>query len=146
VTKPIFIVASLALAIGVPYIALVNHVDQYEAGIAWNFATGQMWLQEPGFHWTAPWTRVSTVDTRPQRVCITSGSHAAFNCKLVQFELTAWQQFVATEGLRYYWFSNRFSLNTGYREEYRGFRDILRGYAFSAQRYPFVTVLHDFDQ
>lgn len=124
----------------------LNHVDQYEAGIAWNFATGDMWLQGTGFHVTAPWVLVTDVDTRPQRVCITSAGHAAFNCKLVQFQPLAWRDFIRVEGWRYYWFANRLSLNLGYREEYRGFRDILRGYAFSAQPYPFVVVLEEFGE
>ena len=124
----------------------LNHVDQYEAGIAWDFASGDLWLQEPGYHLTPPWTLVATVDTRPQRVCITSASHAAFNCRLVQLDVSQWRQFVQVEGWRYYWFANRFSLNAGYREEYRGFRDILRGYAFSARRYPFIRVLEEYDR
>ena len=125
---------------------LLNHIDQYEAGIAWNFATGELVLQEAGYHITSPWTLVASVDTRPQRVCVTSGSHAAFNCRLVQFEQSRWREFVAVEGWRYYWFSNRFSFNSGYREEYRGFRDILRGYAFGVERYPFIRVIEEFEE
>lgn len=128
------------------WLVFVNHVDQYQAGIAWSFTTGEMWLQKPGYHATAPWTLVARVDLRPQRVCITSASHAAFNCKLVQFQPSAWREFVAVEGWHYYWLSNRLSLNIGYREEYRGFRDILRGYAFSARQYVFIRVLEDFER
>lgn len=128
------------------WVLFVNHVDQYQAGLAWNFMTGELWLQGPGYHLTRPWVLIANADTRPQRVCITSASHAAFNCKLVRFQSTAWRQFIAVEGWRYYWFANRFSLNLGYREEYRGFRDILRGYAFSIERYPFVEVVMDSEQ
>lgn len=141
--RPALAAAGLLLAV---WLVFVNHVDQYQAGIAWNFATGEMWLQEPGYHLTAPWTLVARADLRPQRVCITSASHAAFNCRLAQFRKEAWREFVATEGWRYYWLSNRLSLNLGYREEYRGFRDILRGYAFSARRYPFVEILEEYDR
>lgn len=140
---------SVALAIALPlafWAMFLNHVDQYEAGIAWNFATGDMWQQEAGFHLTMPWVLVTDVDTRPQRVCITSAGHAAFNCKLVQFRPAAWREFIRVEGWRYYWFANRLSLNVGYREEYRGFRDILRGYAFSAERYQFIDVLEDYEK
>lgn len=127
------------------YCAFVNHNEAYQVGIAWNFMSGKLWLQEPGFHLTAPWTLVTRVDARPQRVCITSSSQAAFNCKLVQFEPRFWREFVAVEGWRYYWLSNRLSFNGGYWEEYRGMRDILRGYAFSAKQYPFVVALRDYE-
>jgi len=136
----------VGVVVGGLYCLLVNHVDQYEVGISWNLVTGQMWVQDSGYHLTAPWALVSRVDTRPQRVCVTSGSHAAFNCKLVQFQTAQWQGFVATEGWRYYWLSNRLSFNIGYREEYRGFHDILRGYAFSARRYPFLSVLEEYER
>jgi hypothetical protein len=141
--RPVSALATLALAV---WLVFVNHVDQYQAGIAWSFTTGEMWLQEPGFHVTTPWTLVARVDLRPQRVCITSAGHAAFNCKLVQFQAAHWREFIRVEGWRYYWLANRLSLNLGYREEYRGFRDILRGYAFSAQHYPFVAILEEFTQ
>lgn len=126
------------------YCAFINHNEAYHAGIAWNFVSGELWLQEGGYHITSPWTLVTRVDTRPQRVCITSASRVAFNCKLVQFRREAWREFVVTEGWRYYWCSNRLSLNLGYREEYRGLRDILRGYAYSERQYPFLTVLESY--
>lgn len=128
------------------YGLFLNHVDQYQAGLAWNFMSGELWLQEPGYHLTKPWVLVANLDTRPQRVCVTSASHAAFNCKLVQFQSSAWRQFVVVEGWRYYWLANRLSFNWGYREEYRGFRDVLRGYAFGVERYPFIEVLEDYQQ
>ena len=140
-----FGIAGIA-GLAVCYAAFVNHNEAYEVGIAWNFASGDLWLQEGGYHVTTPWTLVARLDTRPQRVCITSASPVAFNCKLVQFEARQWRSFVQTEGWRYYWLANRFSLNFGYREEYRGFRDILRGYAFSARRYPFIGVLEEFQE
>lgn len=142
-SMPVAVVTGILLAC---WLMFFNHIEQYQAGIAWKFTTGEMWLQEPGYHITAPWTLVAVVDVRPQRVCITSASHAAFNCKLVQFQSSAWREFIAVEGWRYYWLSNRVSWNASYREEYRGFRDILRGYAFSAQQYPFIKVLEEFDR
>lgn len=141
--RPAVITAGLLFVI---WLAFINHVDQYQAGVAWNPVSGELWLQESGYHRTAPWTLVARIDLRPQRVCITSASHAAFNCRLVQFVPEYWQEFVRVEGWRYYWLANRFSLNLGYREEYRGFRDVLRGYAFSARRYPFVRVLEEFQE
>lgn len=123
------------------YLGFVNYTDQYHVGIAWNLFSGGLTLQKKaGFHLSSPWVLVSRVDTRPTRVCITSTSRA-YNCKLVQFEPEAYREFVATQGFRYYWWANRLSFNFGYDEEYRGMRDILRGYAFGVEQYPFLKVL-----
>ncbi len=67
-----------------------------------------------------------------------------YSAKLVQFQPDAWREFVAIEGFRYYWWANRFSLNFGYSEEYRGMRDILRGYAYSPKSYTFIKVLEEY--
>ncbi len=127
------------------YLAFFNYTEQYEVGIAWNQVTGNLWLQNGGMHLTPPWVAVSRVDTRPQRVCITSDSRA-FNCKLVRFVPGEFQAFIAAEGHRYFWWANRFSFNGGYKEEYRGMRDILRGYAYSAAPFPFVQVTQEMQQ
>lgn len=120
-------------------------LEPTELGISRNMVTGTVSLQSrTGFHVKPPWVFVSVIDTRPTRVCITSSSRAAFNCRLVRFVGSEWRTFVRTEGFRLYWWSNRISFNTGYREEYRGMKDVLRGYAFSAERYPFVEVLQEY--
>ncbi len=138
---PWVIVVSLLL---IPYLALVNYLDQYEVGIARNVYSGELTLQDrPGFQVTAPWVRVSAIDTRPMRVCITSSTRA-YNCKLVQFVPSEFKTFVITQGFEYYWFVNRFSFNSGYTEEYRGMKDLMRGYAFSAKPYPFVKILEEY--
>lgn len=137
---------SAAIVIGVCaifYLACVDHVEAYQAGITWNMMSGDLGLDSrAGYHLTMPWVLVSKVDTRPQRVCITSEARI-FNCKLVQFEPHAYRQFVAIQGFYYYWWTNRISFNYGYTEEYRGMRDLLRGYAFSGSTYPFITVLSE---
>jgi hypothetical protein len=84
------------------------------------------------------------VDTRPVRVCITSTSRS-FDCRLVQFQPSEYREFVATQGFYYYWWSNRISFNAGYDEEYRGMKDVLRGYAYSAKPYSFVKTLRTYD-
>lgn len=134
--------ASPVLALGIVYLSSVNYVDSYEVGIAWDRAAGTCVLQGPGVHWTAPWVSVSCVDTRPQRVCV-STTGKGFSCKLVAFVPGAYREFVAVEGHRYYWLSNRVSFNLGYDEEYRGMKDLLRGYAYGATAYPFVVTLRD---
>ena len=142
--KKIIIVAGSCFLVGLFYLAFVNYTEAYEVGIARNFVTGELVLQDHGgFHITAAWVQISRIDTRPVRVCITSDTRA-FNCKLVQFEPSAYKEFVAVQGFQYYWLANRISFNFGYTEEYRGTKDILRGYAFGVQKYPFVTILRDY--
>ncbi len=139
------IVVAVCFAAGLLlYLAFVNYTEQYEAGITLNVFTQEPGIQgSSGFHLTAPWILVSVVDTRPQRVCITSASRA-FNCKLVQFDPVNYKEFVATEGFRYYWWANRISFNFGYHEEYRGMKDILRGYAYGVKRYAFLKTLENY--
>jgi len=145
VTRKRLAIAS-AIVLGVlatGYLACFNHVEPNEVGIAWNRFSGDLWLQNAGWYFTAPWVSVSRIDTRPLRVCVAT-SGRGFSCKLVQFVPSAYKEFVATEGHRYYWWSNRFSVNFGYDDEYRGMKDILRGYAYGTAKYPFVVVLQDY--
>ena len=126
------------------YLIFTNYTEQYQVGLTLNVLTQEVGMQNAsGFHGTAPWVLVSVVDTRPHRVCITSASRA-FNCRLAQFDPVQYKEFVAVEGFRYYWWANRISFNFGYAEEYRGFKDILRGYAFNAKKYSFVRIQDSF--
>lgn len=134
-----------AAALALVWLLCVNYAEAYEVGLARNAVSGEFWLQEGGgLRFTAPWVRVARIDTRPMRVCVTSAGRG-FNCKLVQFEPKFYREFVAVEGFRYYWWANRFSFNWGYDEEYRGLKDLLRGHAYGVTRYPFVTVLRDYE-
>lgn len=129
------------------FLSTVNYLEPTEVGVELNVATGAIRLQDhAGWHVRQPWVLLSVIDGRPQRVCLTSSAHAAQNCKLVEFVPSAYREFVAVEGFRFYWWSNRFSINLGYREEYRGMRDVLRGYAFSAEHYPFIRVLKEYSE
>ncbi len=141
----IVIAATPACTVFLLYLACFNYVEQYEIGIAWNRVTGELWQQHAGYYYTSPWVAVSRIDTRPVRVCITT-SGRGYNCKLVQFKPEAYREFAAVDGFRYYWLSNRVSFNWGYDEEYRGMKDLLRGYAYSAKQYPFVATLREYDQ
>lgn len=128
------------------WLAFVHYTEAYKLGIRWNFVTGEVSVDaHGGVNISPPWVLISRVDLRPQRLCITSTTRAV-NCKLVQFVPAAFREFVATEGFRYYWLSNRISFNLGYNEEYRGWRDILRGYAFGVKQYPFITVVQEYKQ
>lgn len=126
------------------YFFFVNYLDLGESGISFNRFSGEISLQDgQGLHFTAPWVFVSTVSMQPIRVCVTStGRDVA--CKLVQFDSSAYRDFVRVQGFRYWWWSNRISYNMGYDEEYRGMRDLMRGYAFSVDKYPFIKILSEF--
>ena len=126
--------------------SMINYLEPTEVALTWNPLTGERGMQlHAGWNLRAPWVFVSTVSTAPQRLCLTSTAHAAVNCRLAQFVPEYHQQFLATEGFRWYWWSNRFSFNFGYREEYRGFKDVMRGYAFSSQKYPFIRILREYE-
>ncbi len=128
------------------YLFCIHYLEPHQAAIVWDRVTGKLWLDtKPAWHFTWPWVSAARIDMRPQRVCITSGTKAV-NCKLVRFKASAFREFVATEGFRYYWLSNRLSFNWGYDEEYRGWRDILRGYAFSVKKYPFIVVVQEYKE
>lgn len=127
------------------YLLFINHVEPSELGLARNSIGGKIWLQSPGWHCTPLWVRVNNVDGRPMRVSVQSGGRG-YSAKLVQFNPEYYKEFVETEGFRYYWWSNRFSVNFGHDEEHRGMRDIMRGYAYGAKKYPFITVVDDLAQ
>lgn len=125
------------------FVLVVNHIEFHKIGIARNLATGTMWVQYSGWHVTWPWVIVSEIDTRPVRVSVQS-SGRGFDSRLVRFVPEQWKKFVDTEGFRYYWWSNRISFNMGHREEHRGMRDVLRGYAYDPKPYPFIEIMQSY--
>lgn len=126
------------------YLLFVHYTDINQVAVVWNTASGRRSLDSvAGFNLTGPLVRVSRIDIRPQRVCVYS-SGRVYNCKLVRFDPRAWEAFVALEGARYYWLGNRISFNWGYDEEYRGIEDLLRGYAFSPTKYPFLVIEREY--
>ena len=139
--KTIMIMAGTLAVITTIFIWPLRYVAPGFADITWQPLSGEIGLLHTGWNVVGPLTFTTEIDTRPQRLCLSSDTHAAANCRLVQFDITRVNDFVATEGWRWYWWSNRLSFNAGYDETYRGFRDVLRGYAFSANQYPFVKVL-----
>ncbi len=132
------------LAIMMFYLLFLNYTEPTELGIARNKITGETWIQETGgWKITKPWVLVSVIDLRPIRVAVHSSGHG-YCAKLVQFDKNYWKEFIATEGFRYYWWGNRFSFNSGYDEEYRGMKDLMRGYAFSSKKYSFIKILTEY--
>lgn len=132
------VVLALSLIMGCRF-GFLNYEEPHERGLAYNLLTGELVLQKrAGWHTHAPWTLVTSIDLRPTRVCVTSSARAAINCKLVRFNADEYKSFVRTEGFRYYWWSNRISFNSGNMKTYRGFPNVMKGYAFSLERYPFI--------
>jgi hypothetical protein len=144
VNKRLRLLAVTTTAVAVFYLSCIHYTEAYQVAITWNWITGNAHLnKDGGFHFTPPWVEASRIDIRPQRVCITSTARA-YNCKLVQFDPRGYREFLTTQGFHYYWLNNRISWNSGYDDEYRGMRDLLRGYAFSGKTYPFLTVLQEY--
>lgn len=124
----------------------VNYLENTEVGLTWDPLTGEKSIQQrAGWHLTPPWVFETTIVTNPERLCLTSSAHAAVNCRLVQFVPSEYRSLLEVEGFGWYWWSNRFSFNLGYREEYRGVSDVLRGYTFSSQQYPFIHILREYE-
>ncbi len=133
-------------ALFVFWLGFPNYTEPTELGVARNVISGHTWTQtKGGWHFTAPWTFVATIDLRPMKVAVDSAGRG-YSAKLVQFVPEYWEEFVKTEGFRYWWLANRLSFNFGYHEEHRGMRDIFRGYAYGQKQYPFLRVLADFSE
>lgn len=140
ITKRIKIILYTFVFILFFWVFCFHYTDTHEVGIGKNIFTGNLWLDDrAGPSITAPWTTVVIIDTRPMRVCVSSSSRS-FNCRLVEFNKVGWREFIETEGYRYYWWDNRFSFNSGYDEEYKGMKDLLRGYSFDTKKRGFIKV------
>jgi len=126
-------------------LGFLNYNEPTEIGIARNLVTGKTWVQKGGWNLKCPWVLVPHIDTRPIRVTVDSAGHG-YSGKLVQFVPEEWELFVKTEGWRLWWFANRLSFNLGYKDEHRGMKDILRGYAYGTKKYPFLVVLEEFGE
>ncbi len=143
--KRVLVPAGIIIFLLLLYNAFVNHNEPTEIGIARNLVSGEMWIQDGGgFYVNPPWVWVSRVDTTPMRLGVTSAGRG-YSAKLVQFDKTHWKDFVEVEGWRFWWLSNRISFNFGYEEEYRGMRDIMRGYAYSPKKHLFLVVHAEYD-
>ena len=141
--KRLFILTAVFTGFAMFYFGCVYYTDLSNIAIARNLLNGKLSIDSThSWHVSAPWKRASIIDTRPKRVCVLSAGRS-FSCKLVQFNPVGWQEFVAIEGYKYWWWSNRISFNSGYSDEYRGMKDLLRGYAFTGKKYSFVKILKE---
>ena len=107
----------------------LNHVDINEIGIAYNSIGGKVWVQDrPGWYLTSPFVEVATLTTLPHKVTIPSEAKV-INTKIVRFNPAGVDQFIRMQGFSY--FSNQ------------GLENILMGYAFSGEEYPFLEVMQE---
>lgn len=142
--KKVRLFLKIGLGIFLFYILFLNHIEITQVGIARNWFSGETYLQEqPGWYLTPPWVWVARVGTHPIRVGVPTAGRG-YSAKLVKFETEYWEEFVEVEGWRYYWLDNRLSFNLGNDEEYRGFRNLMLGYAYSVKEYPFISILDEY--
>lgn len=141
------VLTGIATALGLFsfWMMFFHYAGVHQAPIVFNRISGEAVLGTPGLHFTPPWVFVSKIDTRPQRVCVTSAART-MACKLARFVPSGYEELIRREGFRYYWWDNRISFNLGYPEEYRGIRDLVRGYAFGKSKQNFVEVLEDLEE
>ena len=140
--KRLTILGSVLSVTFLGWICFVHYVGQYEVALRFNKVSGELSLDGPGFYISFPWVFAAKIETTPQRVCVTSVTKT-MTCKLARFIPAGYTQFAKREGFRYYWWDNRISFNFGYPDEYRGTRDLIRGYAFSGAKQNFVEVMED---
>lgn len=137
--RPVRWGALVVFVLWLAFISMVRYIEPGEAALTWRPISGEITMRDrPGWDISPPWAFVTVIDTRPQRLCLTSTAHSAPNCRLAQFDTSQYRAFIAAEGWSWYWFRNRLSFNYGYDETYRGWRDVMRGYTFSQHQYPFI--------
>lgn len=119
------------------WVSCFSYTNNHSISIQQNIFTGEMSILNRGFRMSPPWVLSSNIDIRPFRSCVEC-SCRNITCNLVSFNKDGWKDFVSREGFRYYWWSNRLSINMGHKEEYRGIKNILRGYSFDDIRYEFL--------
>lgn len=120
-------------------ISVVDWNNSQHITITKNIFTGEMNMTGPGLHISPPWVFTRKIDTRPKRFCIQCDCRV-LNCRLVGFNPSGWDEFINREGFRFFWFSNRLSINS-HNETFRGMDNILFGYAFSEENLKFIR--HD---
>lgn len=146
ITKLVKWLVCFMIVIFVFWLSCLNYTEPTQLGVARNLVTGKTWAQfGGGWHVTPPWVLVARIDLRPMRVSVDSAGRG-YHAKLVEFVPEQWEIFVNTEGFRYWWWANRLSINFGYKDEHRGMKDILRGYAYGTKKYSFLRVLEEYEQ
>lgn len=89
------------LATFLGWLLFLNHVDINEIGVAYDSRNGTITKQSPGWHVTPPWVRATTISLIPLRVELSVNSRFVLP-KIVQFQPEHLEEFVKTEGFKYY--------------------------------------------
>jgi hypothetical protein len=105
------------------WLLFLNHVDINEVGVAYDSSKGTITKQSPGWHVTPLWVRATTIPLIPMRVQFQTESRFILP-KLVQFQPEYTEEFIRTEGFRYY------GVN--------GLSYTFAQYAYSGKEWPFL--------
>lgn len=121
------------------YLTSFNFLNMSEVSLNYNIIDGTVTCDTvTGIKLSAPWVLVSVIDTRPIKVCVDC-SCRNLTCKLIAFNPNEYKTFLQKEGWSYFWWKNRLSFNSGNKQEYRGFKNVIRGYAFDNVEYNFLV-------
>ena len=122
-------VGSVVLALLIFYGVFLNHVAINEIGVAYDSIGGKVWVQaRPGWYITRPTVKVAVIPTVPLKITIPSEAKV-INMKIVRFNPAGIDEFIRLQGFSY--FSDQ------------SIENILMGYAFSGEKYPFLDVLQE---
>lgn len=141
---------AIAAALSAPvafvfWLLCLNHIALQEVGIAYDSWDGSVTVQhQPGWHVTGPTVRVAAISMLPTQVCVFAG-YRITSCKLVRFVPSdeGVAAFIAQQGFHYY---DSGAGGVGCNSPAytcSGVAAILKGYAFSGEKQPFVEVLRE---
>lgn len=126
------IVLVIAIFVGGPlfYIFCLNHISINHVGVAYDSTDGSVKVQQPGWHRTSPFVRVSSLSTLPFRVQIPSEARLV-NQRLVRFNQNGALEYVKEQGFE--WLTKQ------------EFESIMLGYAYSGREFPFLDIIEKND-
>ena len=108
------------------YLLCLNHVSINHVGIAYDSKSGLVSTQNPGWHQTTPFVRVTTISTLPFIVKIPSQARLV-NQRLVRFNPEGSVDFIKEQGFA--WLDDQ------------TFESIMLGYAYSGKKFPFIEII-----
>ena len=106
----------------------VNYTEVNEIGVAYNMADGSITAQDAGWYITKPWVKVAYLNTLPLEVKIPSQAKVIVR-KYVRFVPAGLEEYIRLQGFSY-------SMNSA-------LPNVLLGYAFSGNEYPFFVIIQD---
>jgi hypothetical protein len=116
------------------WVFFFHYTPQGIATLDRNIFTGKVVLNKKlGMNFSMPWIQSTKIDLRPTKYCIEC-SCSNMVCVLVSFDEAGLVEFIQNEGWSYYWLRNRLSFNMGYKNEWRGWKSVIRGYSFDNEK------------